>query len=679
MGKNSENDSGKRTEVRERTTEQRQYRIRLAVVLFADILGIALSYFLALWIRFDFLIQEIPQEYTYHLLIILPWIILTYILVYYSCRLYQSIWRFASINEAYHIVKAFVFLAIAGILEQQIFYLLGYSVPRSVSFIGYVFTLFFCIAVRFGYRLGRYFLQIRKRKAHRDKRTRVLLIGGGQAAKELINDLRLGHHLDYHVVAIVDDNPAKQGRFLEGIKIRGNRYDIPELVEKYDIDLIIFAAPSAPSQDRIDILNICKDTGCKMKILPSIFDIVTGAVNVSKLRDVQIEDLLGRDEVKINLDDIKAAIEGKVIMVTGGGGSIGSELCRQIASAHPKQLIIFDIYENNAYEIQQELIRKYGDSLNLVTLIGSVRNTSRVTSVIQTYHPEVIYHAAAHKHVPLMENSPCEAVKNNVMGTYKLARVAAENGVKKFLLISTDKAVNPTSLMGATKRICEMIIQMMSRKYPGTTFMAVRFGNVLGSNGSVIPLFKEQIAKGGPVTVTDKNIIRYFMTIPEAVSLVLEASYYAKGGEIFVLDMGKPVRIDDMARNLIKLSGYKPDEDIKIVYTGLRPGEKLYEELLMDEEGMKDTPNKLIHIGRPIEMNDQLFEEQIRKLDRLSKHEAKPMEMKKAVSEVVTTYHPDLDHVDQAQGDKNAKVVIKAVVAHDSPAPQPKNLASFRS
>ena len=470
------------------------------------------------------------------------------------------------------------------------------------------------------------------------------------AAKELINDFRLGGHSNYQICTIVDDNPTKLGRYLEGHCIEGNRYDIPELARKYEIDIIIVAIPSASNEDRISILNICQETGCKLQIVPGIYQIVNGDVQVSRLRDVQIEDLLGRDEVKINLTEIKKTIEGKVVMVTGGGGSIGSELCRQIASANPKQLIIFDIYENNAYAIQQELIRKYGDKLNLVTLIGSVRNTSRINSVLETYHPEMIYHAAAHKHVPLMENSPCEAIKNNVMGTYKLAKAAAEHGVKRFLLISTDKAVNPTSLMGATKRMCEMIIQMMDRKYPGTTFMAVRFGNVLGSNGSVIPLFKEQIAKGGPVTVTDKNIIRYFMTIPEAVSLVLEASIYAKGGEIFVLDMGKPVRIDDMARKLIRLSGFQPDVDIKIVYTGLRPGEKLYEELLMDEEGMKDTPNKLIHIGHPIEMDDELFLQQIHRLDQVSKQEVEPMEMKRVVSEVVTTYKPDLEHVDQSQG-----------------------------
>lgn len=628
----------------------RQYRLRVTIVLFMDIACIVLSYFLGLLVRFDMHFHNIPAEYFRSTIWGLPWIVISYLIVYRIFNLYRSIWRYASINEAYHIVLAYVTLAVVTCAECIAFIRLGHRIPVGVMLIAYTLTLISCLMIRFGYRMVRYLMQKHIRRRGLKTQINVLMIGAGQAAKELINDFRLGRHMDYRVMAFVDDNPTKKGRYLEGICIEGDRYDIPALVEKYDIKLIIFAIPSASSQDRADILNICKDTGCQLKIIPGLFQIVNGEVNVSHLRDVQIEDLLGRDEIRINLEKIKKTIEGKVVMVTGGGGSIGSELCRQVASAHPKQLIIFDIYENNAYAIQQELHQEYGDSLNLVTLIGSVRNTSRVNSVIKTYRPEIIYHAAAHKHVPLMENSPCEAVKNNVMGTYKLAKAAAEMGVKRFLLISTDKAVNPTSLMGATKRICEMIVQMMNRRYPDTIFMAVRFGNVLGSNGSVIPLFKEQIAHGGPVTVTDKRIIRYFMTIPEAVSLILEAAYYAKGGEIFVLDMGEPVRIDDMARNLIKLSGYQPDVDIKIVYTGLRPGEKLYEELLMDEEGMKDTPNKLIHIGYPIAMDDDLFLDQIDMLDKLSKDETAPMDMKKAVSFVVPTYHPDLAHTDQAQG-----------------------------
>ena len=636
--------------VGQRHREDTRYKMRVMMVVFADIITTFIAYFFALWLRFDFYFSKIPLNYLQHLLILIPIICATTLIIYRVCHLYQSIWRYASISEAYHIIIAYLILAGALLAEHAISWLVGVEIPRSAAVMGYIISLLFCVTIRFGYRMFRYMAVKRKTEQPDDGKKRVMIVGAGQAAKELINDFRLGGHDNYQICTIIDDNPMKLGRYLEGHRIEGKRNDIPELAKKYHIDTIILAIPSAANKDRINILNICQETGCKLQIVPGIYQIVNGDVQVSKLRDVQIEDLLGRDEVRINLTEIKKTIEGKIVMVTGGGGSIGSELCRQIASANPKQLIIFDIYENNAYEIQQELIRKYGDKLNLVTLIGSVRNTSRINSVLETYHPDMIYHAAAHKHVPLMENSPCEAIKNNVMGTYKLAKAAAEHGVKRFLLISTDKAVNPTSLMGATKRMCEMIIQMMDRKYPGTTFMAVRFGNVLGSNGSVIPLFKEQIAKGGPVTVTDKNIIRYFMTIPEAVSLVLEASIYAKGGEIFVLDMGKPVRIDDMARKLIRLSGFQPDVDIRIVYTGLRPGEKLYEELLMDEEGMKDTPNKLIHIGHPIEMDDELFLQQIHRLDQISKQEVEPMEMKRVVSEVVTTYKPDLDHVDQEQG-----------------------------
>lgn len=384
-----------------------------------------------------------------------------------------------------------------------------------------------------------------------------------------------------------------------------------------------------------EILEICKETNCKLRSLPGMYQLVNGEVSVSKLRDVEVEDLLGREPIEVDLDSILGYVKGKKVMVTGGGGSIGSELCRQIAKAGPKSLIIFDIYENNAYEIQQELKRTH-KNLEIVVLIGSVRNNSRINWVMDTYKPDIVYHAAAHKHVPLMEESPNEAIKNNVIGTYKTAKAAARVGVRKFVFISTDKAVNPTNIMGASKRLCEMVIQMMDRRCDSTDFVAVRFGNVLGSNGSVIPLFKKQIAEGGPVTVTDKDIIRYFMTIPEAVSLVLQASYYAKGGEIFILDMGEPVRIDDMARNLIRLSGYTPDVDIPIVYTGLRPGEKLYEELLMSEEGMQDTENELIHIGHPIDMDDEWFEERLGLLEELSSSESN--EIKRVVAEIVPTY-----------------------------------------
>ena len=433
---------------------------------------------------------------------------------------------------------------------------------------------------------------------------------------------------------IIDDNPGCHGKFLRGVPIVGGRDKIIDAVGQYAVDEIIFAIPSANTQTRKEILDICKESGCKLRTLPGIYQLINGDVSVSKLKEVEIEDLLGRDPIEINTEEVLNYVSGKVVLVTGGGGSIGSELCRQIAGHHPKQLVIVDIYENNAYDIQQELIRKHPE-LNLQVLIASVRNTARINDIFATYRPNIVFHAAAHKHVPLMEVSPNEAIKNNVMGTYKTAKAADKYGAEKFVLISTDKAVNPTNVMGASKRICEMVIQMMNQKSE-TNFVAVRFGNVLGSNGSVIPLFKKQIAEGGPVTVTDPNIIRYFMTIPEAVSLVLQAGAYARGGEIFVLDMGKPVKILDLATNLIKLSGYKVGEDIEIEFTGLRPGEKMYEELLMDEEGLKKTANKMIFIGKPIDFDTEVFEKQLEELFLHAKQEDK--DIRKEIKDIVPTY-----------------------------------------
>ena len=603
------------------------------LLLTLDVLSIFLSYWVSLWVRFEFHFRRIPPRFSKELVFFIPVMIAITLVVYYFLHLYHSIWKFVSLAEAARIIEAYLILlpimVVLNVVPKQ-------RLPWSALFIAYVLNAACCFGIRFGYRLLRYLsTENGARTAKQDYR--ILLVGAGQAAREIIKDINLGNHTEMKIFTIVDDEPTKRGRYLEGIRIEGGRDDIMNLVEKYRINNIIFAIPTAPPEERQKILNICKETGCRLQTVPSLHQIIEGKVSVSKLRDVNISDLLGRKEIKVNNEEIFRHLSGQVVMVTGGGGSIGSELCRQIAAAKPKQLIIFDIYENNAYDIQQELRHTYPD-LDLVTLIGSVRNTNRVNSVLKTYHPDMIYHAAAHKHVPLMEDSPNEAIKNNVMGTYKLATAAAAAGVKRFLLISTDKAVNPTNIMGASKRLCEMVIQMMSRKHPETVFMAVRFGNVLGSNGSVIPLFKRQIAEGGPVTVTDKNIIRYFMTIPEAVSLVLQASYYAKGGEIFVLDMGEPVRIDDMARNLIKLSGYKPDVDIKIVYTGLRPGEKLYEELLMDEEGMTQTENELIFIGHPIKMDDSKFEQQLELLDRESRSETN--RIREIVADIVPTYHP---------------------------------------
>ncbi len=506
------------------------------------------------------------------------------LIIFYFCRMYHSLWKFVGVHEFGYMLLA---NAISFFVQITGMYLLQYSMPRSYFFFQIILQTVMVCGLRFSYRFVRHLKEVKEQKFSRqNKWKRVMVIGAGEAGKAIIKEIVDSKYLAMKICCVVDDDRNKEGRYLEGVPIVGNRSTILENVEKYKIDSIILAIPSAPLEEKKDILEICKMSGCELKTLPGMYQLIDGELNVSKLRDVEITDLLGREPIQVNLDEIMGYVKGKVVMVTGGGGSIGSELCRQIAAYQPKQLIVFDIYENNAYEIQQELQRHYPE-LNLVTLIGSVRNTHRMNSIFESYHPDIVYHAAAHKHVPLMEDSPNEAIKNNVFGTYKTAKAASENGVKRFVLISTDKAVNPTNIMGASKRLCEMIIQSFN-KVSDTEFVAVRFGNVLGSNGSVIPLFKKQIEEGGPVTVTDKNIIRYFMTIPEAVSLVLQAGAYAKGGEIFVLEMGEPVKIDDMARNLIRLSGYTPDVDIKIEYTGLRPGEKLYEELLMAEEGMKD-------------------------------------------------------------------------------------------
>ena len=600
-----------------------------------DIAAVNLSYFGALWLRFDLRFSSIPETYLSAFLKFAPFYTVFCILVFAALRLYNSLWRFASISELNRVL-----VATAG---TTLFQIVGITVfvqrmPVSYYIFGAVLQSGMILVVRFSYR---YITLERARRAkHVHGIHRAMVIGAGAAGQVIIRELKNSDVADAVPVCVIDDNPNKWGRLIEGIPIVGGRYDIMKMIGKYRVDQIIYAIPATTGKNRKDILNLCKDSGCRMMTVPGVYQLVNGEVSVKTLRDVEITDLLGRAQVKVNNEEIFAAIRGKTVLVTGGGGSIGSELCRQIAHAGPKKLVIFDIYENNAYEIQQELIRKYGGQLDLDVRIGSVRNTNRIRWIMEHYHPDVVYHAAAHKHVPLMEDSPNEAIKNNVIGTYKTAKAAAAAGVKKFVLISTDKAVNPTNIMGASKRLCEMVVQMMNRKCPETDFVAVRFGNVLGSNGSVIPLFKKQIAEGGPVTVTDKNIIRYFMTIPEAVSLVLQASYYAKGGEIFVLDMGDPVRIDDMARNLIRLSGSEPDVDIMVEYTGLRPGEKLYEELLMDEEGLQETDNELIHIGKPIEMDDEKFEEQIRELDKESRQE--DGRIKELVAGIVPTYQPDL-------------------------------------
>ena len=605
------------------------------LIVFLDVLSICAAYFAALWLRFDFQFNDIGPHYldTYAWCI-LPWCGIC-LSVFGLFGLYGSIWSYVSTDELIRILKSYVVLAGLSLVLPI---LLQLSFPRSVYVMGLVLSCVCTVVIRFSYRMLRYIHRHMSKLQQLELQENVMIIGAGEAGKSLVNEFSSSSHIHSRVRCLIDDNSAKWGRRLGGVPIVGGREEIQAAAEKYHIHRIIYAIPSGSARTRKEILDICSTTGCQVQVVPGIYQLVNGEISVSKLRKVDVQDLLGREPIKVNLDEILNFISGKVVLVTGGGGSIGSELCRQIAKSNPKQLIIFDIYENNAYDIQMELQRAYPE-LNLVTLIGSVRNTTRVNRVMETYRPDLVFHAAAHKHVPLMEDSPNEAIKNNVFGTYKMARAAAAYGVKRFVLISTDKAVNPTNIMGASKRLCEMVVQMMNRESE-TEFVAVRFGNVLGSNGSVIPLFKKQIEAGGPVTVTHPDIIRYFMTIPEAVSLVLQAGYYASGGEIFVLDMGEPVKIDDMARNLIRLSGYEPDVDIPIHYTGLRPGEKLYEELLMEEEGLKETANKLIHIGRPIEMDDKKFKQQLSLLEEAYRTESD--HTKALVAEIVPTYHPNI-------------------------------------
>ena len=608
-----------------------QYRIRAFLLLILDIIAIIASSFIALSLRFEFHFNMVDIQYVETLYRYLPINIVCTIIIFFLLRMYTSLWKYASVRELSNVVIASILSGVVQLIGM--FYILRWSMPRSYFVVYTMLLLLLEFGIRFGYRFFRF---LRNEIGGMNEVSHVMVIGAGDAGAAIIKEIRLSKFVNQKVVCVIDDDPAKIHHYIEGCRVEGNRNTILENVEKYGIEKIIIAIPTASKKTIRELVDICQKTSCELKILPGTYQLINGEVSVSQLREVEISDLLGREQIEVNNEEVFRLIQGERILVTGGGGSIGSELCRQIAANKPKQLIIFDIYENNAYDIQQELRRNYPD-LNLVVLIGSVRNTNRINSVMQKYRPEVVFHAAAHKHVPLMEDSPNEAIKNNVMGTYKTAQAAVKAGVRKFVLISTDKAVNPTNIMGASKRMCEMIVQMMNRESPETDFVAVRFGNVLGSNGSVIPLFKRQIAEGGPVTVTDKNIIRYFMTIPEAVSLVLQASHYAKGGEIFVLDMGEPVRIDDIARNLIRLSGFTPDVDIKIEYTGLRPGEKLYEELLMDEEGLTNTENKLIYIGHPIAMDDNWFKEKLKELDKASKKETE--RIRELVAEVVPTYH----------------------------------------
>nr|WP_320927535.1 nucleoside-diphosphate sugar epimerase/dehydratase [Hungatella sp.] len=674
-----------------------------------DAIVVNFSYFFGLWLRFDLRFSKIPQVYLDSYLKFAPFYTVFALTVFYALHLYKSLWRFASFSE---LNRIFASSMITTIFHTVAITLFIKRMPISYYVIGAAMQLSLVTAIRFAYR----YITLERTRRERSVSAvhNVMVIGAGAAGQVILRELKSSREVLSKPCCVIDDNPNKWGRFMDGVPVVGGRDSIMESVEKYKIEQILLAIPTASPKDKRDILNICKETHCELKSLPGIYQLTNGEVSLSRMKAVAVEDLLGRDPIKVNMEEIFRYIRGKIILVTGGGGSIGSELCRQIASHEPKQLIIFDVYENNAYDIEQELKRKYKDKLNLVVLIGSVRDSRRINMVFEKYKPDIVYHAAAHKHVPLMESSPNEAIKNNVVGTYKTAYAALKHGAKRFVLISTDKAVNPTSIMGASKRLCEMVIQSMDAiskegkleqlpflhahvnkmidgqvvhdpvdhvavdgmngensqrsinkkrnkdidknytvggqtegkrgiqiaggKGSRTQFVAVRFGNVLGSNGSVIPLFKKQIEAGGPVTVTHPDIVRYFMTIPEAVSLVMQAGTYAEGGEIFVLDMGDPVKIDTLARNLIKLSGYEPEVDIQLAYTGLRPGEKLFEEKLMAEEGLLKTANELIHIGKPIPFNKEVFFKQLEELSKASYENS--VQIVEMVAEMIPTFEP---------------------------------------
>ncbi len=613
------------------TSDRQKKLVRIVFLLLIDALMACFIQFFSLALRYEFQFGLMAaSEHMHHLLTFLPVYVVMVLLVFRLLGLYSSLWEFAGLEEAVRIIAAAV---LVSVVQFFVMLLLKRRIPRSFPFLNAVFLSLAIGTVRYSYRIVR---AMRSRR-HGTRRARTMLVGAGAAASVALKDLSEADTSRNEVVCIIDDDPLKQGRRLRGVPIVGGRKDIPAMVRRYQVEQIILAIPSATASQLRALTSICQDTGCETKILPSITQIASGRLDIRAIRKVQIEDLLGRDSVNVNLEEIASYVEGKVVLISGGGGSIGAELCRQIATHHPSRLLVFDICEAGAYSIQQELHRRHPE-LQLEVLIGSIRDPGRLASVFETHHPQIVYHAAAHKHVPLMEENPREAVKNNVFGTRNMCQVADRYGAEIFVQISTDKAVNPTNVMGATKRICEMIVQSYSRR-SRTKFVCVRFGNVLGSSGSVIPLFRNQIAQGGPVTVTHKDIIRYFMTIPEAVSLVLQAGAYAKEGEIFVLDMGEPVRIDDLARNMIRLSGYEPDVDIEVRYVGLRPGEKLYEELLLDEEGIRSTANHLIYIGKPLEIDEDSFQQQLDALETLC-HDPKG-DVRAMLKQIVPTYQPE--------------------------------------
>lgn len=604
--------------------------IRVVCLVIADALLINAAAFLALFVRFEFDFEQLRQSGYMDGLVTYSWLnTLGSLLIFYLMKLYDSLWEFASTAELFRVFIASVISAGVCVVGMM---MLKISMPRSFVLLYAGALTALCSALRLLYR------ELRRARMRSDggiRQKRTMLIGGGQAGSMVLREFQFSAHSENNVVCIIDDDRSKHGSYMRGVKIVGGRDDILHMAEKYGVEEIVLAIPSASRRERLDILDICHLTGCSLRTLPGLYQLANGEVSIQSIKHVDIEDLLGRDTVKTDLNEVKAYVQDKVVLVTGGGGSIGSELCRQAAAMGPKQLIVFDIYENNAYDLQMELRHRHPE-LDLVVLIGSVRDETRVNNIFAKYHPDLVCHAAAHKHVPLMEDSPFEAIKNNVFGTYNVARAADRFGTQRFILISTDKAVNPTNVMGASKRICEMVVQTVNERSK-TEFVAVRFGNVLGSAGSVIPLFRKQIKEGGPVTVTHKEVIRYFMTIPEAVQLIFQANAYANGGEIFVLDMGEPVKIDDLARNMIRLSGFEPDVDIKIEYTGLRPGEKLYEELLMSGEGLKKTKNDLIYIGSEVDFDKAEFEESLMELKAIN--ETSERELRDKIAQIVPTYH----------------------------------------
>ncbi len=611
----------------------RKVLLRKLLLAIIDIVTVAVASIGALLLRFDLSFERIQEPYLNIVLDLLPVATAATIIILWVLRLYNSLWTYAGIKELERVVFGSVLSTVFYVILIYVFHYDEYRLPRSFYFLYFCLLLIILAVSRFGYRVARTMI---RNYVDRKYGSNVMVIGAGEAGSMIIREMTNNDDTHKTVCCVIDDSKEKIGNYILGVKVVGNTDDIPYYAEKYNIREIIIAIPSISKKETGRIVNICKGTKCALKILPGIKELVDGGTKLSQLRNVQIEDLLERGSIEVDIDSVMGFVTGRTVLVTGGGGSIGSELCRQLARHGVGQLLIVDIYENNAYEIEQELRRDYPD-LNLVVMIASVRNTKRIDLIFEKYKPEIVFHAAAHKHVPLMEVSPNEAVKNNVYGTLKTVRAADKHGVERFILISTDKAVNPTNVMGATKRLCEMIIQTYDR-ISKTEFVAVRFGNVLGSNGSVIPLFKKQIEEGGPVTVTHPDIVRFFMTIPEAVSLVLQAGAFAKGGEIFVLDMGEPVKIRTLAENLIRLSGYVPYQDIDIKFTGLRPGEKLYEEVLMDEEGLQNTANSLIHIGKPIKMDYDDFLARIDDFYDYVKEE--PDDIREKLMELVPTYKP---------------------------------------